>query len=124
MASSLSHLKGPTNPKLWNLTLSGLLQQQVVEGASRQCVLFPAENHRATYEQLYQSSRAIAKGLLAAGVSKGDNIAVLAGNCPAYVELLFATSHVGAALVVLNSTYTPLELLSALKHSGSALLSV
>lgn len=118
IAPNLSLVVGPREPALWNLTLSQLLEQQVAAGESRQCVVFPEVHHRATYHQLYKKSLAVAKGLLAAGISRGDHIGILAGNCPAYVEILFAASHVGAALVVLNSTYTPAELKSALKHSG------
>lgn len=114
----LSILSGPTEHPLWDITLSQLLQQQVEADPSRQCVIFPEAQYRATYEQLYARSLEVAKGLIAAGVRKGDNIGILAGNCPPYVELFFAASHVGAALVVVNSTYTPTELMAALKHSG------
>jgi acyl-CoA synthetase (AMP-forming)/AMP-acid ligase II len=118
MPPSLSSLKGTTEPQLWNLTLSELLQKQVAEGPSRQCVVYSEVNHRSTYQQLYHKTLEVAKGLVAAGISRGDNIGILAGNCPEYVELLFASSHVGASLVLLNYTYTPLELKYALKHSG------
>jgi acyl-CoA synthetase (AMP-forming)/AMP-acid ligase II len=114
----LSILRGPTELPLWDITLSQLLQQQVEAGPSRQCVIFPEVEYRATYEQLYARTLEVAKGLIAAGIRKGDNIGILAGNCPPYVELFFAASHVGAALVVVNCTYTPAELMSALKHSG------
>ena len=69
---------------------------------------------------MYKCTLKVAKGLLAAGVQNGDRIRIFAGNVPAYVEPFLAASHVGAALVVFNATYTPLELKSALKHSGSS----
>ncbi|TVY32606.1 putative acyl-CoA synthetase [Lachnellula occidentalis] len=116
-------LVGPTEPPLWNLTLSQLLKQQTEATPSGQCVVFPEAGYRATYQQLYQNTLAVAKGLLAAGICRGDNIGIFAGNCPPYFELFFAAaSHIGAALVVLNCTYTPSELAFALKHSGCRLL--
>lgn len=116
--SKASILVGPTEPSLWNLTLSQLLKQQTEATPSGQCVVFPEAGYRATYQQLYQNTLAVAKGLLAAGIRRGDNIGIFAGNCPPYVELFFAASHIGAALVVLNCTYSPSELKYALKHSG------
>lgn len=115
---TLSIVKGSTDQQLWNITLSQLLRQQVELGPQRQCIVFPAEEYRATYEQLYQKTLNVARGLISSGVRAGDNIGILAGNCSPYAELFFAASHVGAALVVLNTTYTPVELKSALKHSG------
>ncbi|TVY26056.1 putative acyl-CoA synthetase [Lachnellula hyalina] len=120
--SKLSTLVGPTEPSLWNITLSQLLKQQTETTPSGQCVVFPEAGYRATYQQLYQSTLAVAKGLVAAGIRRGDNIGIFAGNCPPYVELFFAASHIGAALVVLNCTYNPSELRFALKHSGCRLL--
>jgi mevalonyl-CoA ligase len=116
---TLSIVKGSTEQPLWNITLSQLLSQQAELGPQRQCVVFPAHKYRATYKQLYHSTLDVAKGLMSAGIRPGDNIGILAGNCPPYVELFFAASHVGAALVVLNNTYTPAELKLALKHSGT-----
>ena len=118
LSKNLSILTGPTEPPLWSLTLGQLLKQQAQTAPSSQCVVFPQAEYRATYQQLYHKTLIVAKGLLAAGVRHGDNIGILAGNCPPYVELFFAASHIGAALVVFNSTYTPLELNFALKHSG------
>ena len=116
---TLSIVKGSTRQPLWNITLSQLLSQQAELRPHQQCVVFPAHKYRATYKQLYHNTLDVARGLISAGIRPGDNIGILAGNCPPYVELFFATSHVGAALVVLNNTYTPVELKSALKHSGT-----
>lgn len=115
---NLSLLEGPTHEPLWNLTLSQLLLREVRLGPSRPCLVFSEAKHRVTYQQLYKRTLEVAKGLMAAGINKGDHIGIMAGNCPAYVELLFAASHVGAPFVVFNNTYTASELVSATKHSG------
>jgi mevalonyl-CoA ligase len=115
---AVSIVKGSTEQTLRDITLSQLLEQQAQQGSQQQCVVFPVHNYRATYQQLYQSTLAVAKGLISVRVLRGDNIRILAGNCPQDVELFIAAAHVGAALVVPNSTYTPAELESARKHSG------
>lgn len=114
----LSYLQGPTDEKLWNLTLSQLLLRETQAGPTRQCLVFPEAKYRVTYSGLYQRTLKVAKGLISAGITRGDHIGIMAGNCPPYVELLFAASHVGATFVVFNNNYTASELTSALKHSG------
>lgn len=115
---ALSIVKGSTEPPLWNITLSQLLRQQAEQSPQLPCVVFSAHAYRATYKQLYLRTLEVARGLISTGIRPGDNIGILAGNCPPCVELFFAASHVGAALVILNNTYTPAELELALKHSG------
>ncbi len=119
--TGLSLLYGSTDTPLWNITLSQLLHERMCAEPSRDCMVFPEFGHRSTYEQLHYRSRQVAKGLLASGIQQGDHVGVLAGNCPQYVELLFATSHVGAALVVLNNTYASSELESAVRAASAFL---
>jgi len=116
-----SFLVGDTQSPLWNITLTELLQQQVRLHPSRECVVFPEYRYRATYSQLYETTLEVAQGLRTIGIGYGDRVGIFAGNIPAYVELFFAVSHVGAALVVFNITYTPKELQFALEHSGKLL---
>jgi non-ribosomal peptide synthetase component F len=113
-----SFLVGEVQSPLWEITLTQLLQQQVLSNPSGECVVFPEYNYRKTYNQLYQTTLEVAQGLQAIGVSHGDRVGIFAGNIPAYVELFFAVSHVGATYVVFNTTYTPIELQFALQHSG------
>ncbi|KAH7385112.1 hypothetical protein BKA64DRAFT_735632 [Cadophora sp. MPI-SDFR-AT-0126] len=119
-----SLLVGESASELWNLTLSQLLQKQVELNPSRQCIVFPEYNYRASYEKLYARTLKVAKGLKKLGIREGERVGILAGNIPAYVELFFAVSHVGGIYVVLNTTYTPKELKLALKHSGCKALFV
>jgi non-ribosomal peptide synthetase component F len=118
LAPQLSFLVGECQTPLWKITLTELLQQQVQLNPSRECIVFPEYSYRATYSHLYETTIQVAKGLRTIGIGRGDRIGILAGNMPAYVELFFAASHVGAAYVVLNTNYTPKELQLALKHSG------
>ncbi|KAK0101857.1 hypothetical protein ONS95_001330 [Cadophora gregata] len=119
-----SLLVGDSTSQLWDLTLTQLLQKQAGLNPSRPCVVFPEYNYRVSYAELYHKSIKVAKGLKKIGIRNGDRVGILAGNLPAYVELFFAASHVGGIFVVLNTTYTPRELLFALKHSGCKALFV
>jgi len=116
--SKLSYLAGPSTSPLWNVTLGDLLREQAEATPSKPCVIFSEVGQRSTYKQLHERCIAVSKGLIASGITRGDNIGVFAGNCSAFVELMFASSYVGAALVLLNCSYTAVELKSAVKHSG------
>lgn len=51
-----------------------------------------------------------ARGLLQAGIGKGDRVAILMGNCPAFLQLFFACARIGAVLVPLNHQLAAPEL--------------
>jgi long-chain acyl-CoA synthetase len=55
-----------------------------------------------TYAELDERSNRLAQALLSAGVSAGDRVAHLDRTAPEVVELLFATSKIGAVTVPLN----------------------
>jgi fatty-acyl-CoA synthase len=55
-----------------------------------------------SYAALDERVSRIATGLRAAGLRKGDRLAVLLLNCPEYVELVFACSAAGLITVPLN----------------------
>ena len=48
------------------------------------------------------NSNAVANGLIALGVNKGDSVAVLMSNCVEYVEIMFGILKAGAVIVPLN----------------------
>ena len=55
---------------------------------------------------------------LAAHSGRGERIAVLAWNCPEFVELIYATSASGHILVPLNARLAPAELLYQIESAG------
>ena len=50
------------------------------------------------------------RGLRRTGIAKGDRVALLLGNCPAYFQLFFACARLGAVLVPLNHQLAAPEL--------------
>ena len=77
---------------------------------------------RYDYRQLHARTLGRAKQLRAAGLGRGDRVAYLGPNHPAYLETLFAAGMLGAVFVPLNTRLTPEEMAHCLSDSGSALL--
>jgi long-chain acyl-CoA synthetase len=61
----------------------------------------------------------LAGGLQALGLRPGDRVAIVAKNCPDYVELLYAIWHAGLAAVPANAKLHGAELGYILEHSGA-----
>jgi fatty-acyl-CoA synthase len=55
-----------------------------------------------TYGELNRRVNRLANGMAAAGIGKGDRVAVLLTNCHQYFELLFACAKLGALIVTVN----------------------
>jgi len=81
-------------------------------------------NTRLTYEQLGKRVFSLCKGLSCAGLKKGERIAILHENCHRFLELYFATAHLGAILVPINIRLSPNEISFILKDSGASFLVV
>lgn len=57
-----------------------------------------------------------AQGLLSAGLTRGDRVALLMGNSPAFLQLFFACARIGAVLVPLNHGLAVPELAQVIRH--------
>lgn len=55
-----------------------------------------------SFRELNERVNAVANTLAELGVRKGDRVAILAQNCPEYIESYFATAKIGAVAVPLN----------------------
>ncbi|KAH8672882.1 hypothetical protein BGZ60DRAFT_485381 [Tricladium varicosporioides] len=118
----LSILHGSVFPPLQYKTLGRLLDEQAILREENEAIVCPSSNARWSYKTLQAESLQIAQGLLAFGIRAGDRIGILAGNCAQYVAVFFASTYIGAILVVLNNTYTSQEAINALNHSGCKVL--
>lgn len=77
---------------------------------------------RLTYAQLHDRVTRLAHGLRGLGVQRGDRVAYLGPNHPAFLETLFAAGTLGAILVPLNTRLAAPELARHLADSGSRTL--
>ncbi|MGW4116006.1 acyl-CoA synthetase [Actinosynnema sp. NPDC004786] len=80
------------------------------------------EGRGTTYRQLHERVLRLAHGLRRVGVGRGDRVAYLGPNHPAFLEVLFAAGVLGAVFVPLNMRWAPAEVAHALADSGSAVL--
>src|SRR5436309_1272421 len=79
---------------------------------------------RYTYKEFEQRTDALARGLAALGVHRGDRVAVLMLNCHRYLELYYACARMGAVIVPLNIRLARPEIVFILNDSESKVLVV
>jgi long-chain acyl-CoA synthetase len=93
--------------------------------AERPDVVAIAHGERAlTYAGLHDRSSRLAQALLATGAGLETRVAYLGRTAPEVVELLFATSKIGAVTVPLNWRLAAPELAVILEDAGAPLLIV
>ncbi|MEU7561847.1 acyl-CoA synthetase [Streptomyces eurythermus] len=80
------------------------------------------EDREVTYRHLHERVLRLAHALRALGVGRGDRVAYLGPNHPAFLETLFAAGALGAVFVPLNTRLTAPELAYHLTDSGAAVL--
>jgi len=79
---------------------------------------------RITYAALGESARAVAAWLAGQGFAKGDRIALMMPNVPAYPAAILGVLLAGCTVVNVNPLYTPRELTAQLLDSGARALFV
>lgn len=77
-----------------------------------------------TFEQVGKRVDALAAGLAASGVQRGDRVALLDVNSPAFLEAYYATAQAGFIFVPLNSRLAAPELSYILNDCGAKALIV
>ncbi len=74
------------------------------------------------FRQLREKCDAVAKGLMALGIAKGDKVAIWANNLPEWVYTQYGSARMGAVLVTVNTNYRSSELEYLLQQSDSTTL--
>jgi len=77
---------------------------------------------RHTYEDLRDRARALAKGLLDAGLQKGDRVATLMWNHHAHMEVYFGVPMAGGVYHTLNLRLSPEDLGHIVRDAGDRYL--
>ena len=80
------------------------------------------DGKQTTYAELIAESEALARALSEMGVGAGDRIAVWLSNRPEWVTAQLAASHLGAAVVAVNTRYRTHELEYMLHDSDCEVL--
>jgi len=98
-------------------TLGRVLETQVARHPDKEFMVYPDRNLRFTYAEFDRRVNALAKGLLAIGLVKGDHLGIWATNVPDWLTLLFAAAKVGVVSVTVNTAYRSHELEYLVKQS-------
>ncbi len=117
-----SYAAGETTPALLEETIGANLERIVAQHGDREALVEMATGRRWTYASFDADVNALARGLIAAGVAKGDRVGIWAPNCAEWTMVQYATAKVGAIIVNVNPAYRTHELAYALNQSGLRLL--
>ena len=105
-----------------SLTTGALLDDMARRYPDNDALVYPERNLRYSYREFNEVCRQVAKGLIAMGIKKGDNVSIWAYNVPEWVILQFASAKIGAILVTVNTAYKSAELEYILNQSDSTSL--
>ncbi len=117
-----SYAAGETTPPLIEETIGANFERIAREHADREALVEVASGRRWTYAELDRDVNAFARGLIGAGIEKGDRVGVWSPNCAEWTLVQYATAKVGAILVNVNPSYRTHELAYALNQSGLRML--
>jgi fatty-acyl-CoA synthase len=109
--------------ELLETTIDDLLDRRADELPAQEAVVYScypefgdALNIRWTYQDYREQANAVAKGLLALGLNRGDHIAVLAANLPEWPLLMMGAAKAGLVLVTINPVLQAAEVEYILKQ--------
>jgi long-chain acyl-CoA synthetase len=77
---------------------------------------------RLSYARLDEASNKIANALIGMGVGRGDRVAMLLSNSPAFATIYFGVVKIGGIAVPLDTKYKPAELASLFDDSQPRVL--
>ncbi|OJD10955.1 hypothetical protein AJ78_08167, partial [Emergomyces pasteurianus Ep9510] len=111
-----SYARGPSEPPLFEQTIGDHFANIVSKYGDRTAAISKHQSLRLTYEELDRKSNALARGLAAGGLLKGDRVAVSLGNSIEYAIVTYALFKLGAVLVPLNPSFNVNQVVAALSH--------
>ena len=117
-----SYAHGTSTMPLIGQTIGENLAATVARFPDQEALVVPFQGVRMTYAALDAAVEQLARGLLAAGIRKGDRVGIWSPNCAEWVLVQFATARVGAILVNINPAYRTHEVAFALNQSGCRVL--
>ncbi|MBJ7438005.1 MAG: acyl--CoA ligase [Sphingopyxis sp.] len=101
-------------------SLASLARDVRTRFGARDFLIF--EDERVSYEGWFRATAALAQGLRARGVAKGDRVALAMRNLPEWQVAFVAATCIGAIVVPLNAWWTGSELNYGLADSGAKVL--
>jgi fatty-acyl-CoA synthase len=109
--------------ELLETTIGDLLDHRADEFPTQEAIVYSCYpefgdvlNIRWTYQDYREQANAVANGLIALGLKKGDHIAVLTPNLPEWALLMMGTAKAGLVLVTINPVLQAAEVEYILKQ--------
>nr|WP_315026801.1 AMP-binding protein [uncultured Chryseobacterium sp.] len=113
----LSYVYGASETPLLGQTIGANLKSTVEKYPHQEALVCVHQNYRATYQEFYNQTTAVAKALLFLGAKAGDRIGIWSSNRYEWVLLQYATARIGTILVNINPAYRTHELTYVLNQS-------
>jgi fatty-acyl-CoA synthase len=104
------------------VTTDAVLRRAAAIGPDLEAVVSPTG--RRTFATLAAEVDGVRSALAAAGVRRGDHIAICLGNGPRWITLFLAIGSLGAVTVPINTRFQADELAHALRQSRASMLFV
>lgn len=115
-----SYDTGETDSPLLTDTIPANLARTVQRFPAHEALVDVPAGKRWTWEQFHHDVQALATGLYASGVRRGDRVGVWGPNSWEWALTQYATAEIGAILVNINPAYRPRELAYVLNQSGAS----
>ena len=105
-------------------TIPAMLRATAAEHAEREAVVDTSAEPtvRLTYAEVKDRVDGVAAAVIAAGIQRGDRVAIWAPNCWEWIVSLIGLQSAGAVLVPLHTRYKGVEAADILRRSGARLL--
>ncbi|MET3536427.1 AMP-binding protein [Chryseobacterium limigenitum] len=113
----LSYVHGASDIPLLGQTIGANLKNTVEKFPNQEALISVHQNYRATYQEFYDQTTAVAKALIHLGAKSGDRIGIWASNRYEWTLLQFATARIGTILVNINPAYRTHEFTYVINQS-------
>lgn len=105
--------------RLLDYTFPDILDRMCEEFPNQYAFRYTELDYTRTYPEFRDDVDNFARALIAAGVKKGDHVAIWATNVPAWYITFWATTKIGGVLVTVNTAYKIHEAEYLLKQSDT-----
>ncbi|NKX89369.1 AMP-binding protein [Nocardia coubleae] len=116
--SELSYACGPASTPLLGDTIGANLARTIAAYPDQEALVDRTTGRRWTYREVGAAVDAVATGLAARGIGRGDRVGIWAPNCAEWYLVQYATAELGAILVNINPAYRSSELEYVLGQAG------
>ena len=122
MDPALSHVVGPGEPPLLDLTIGGALDAARERWGDREALVDCGRQRRFTWAQLAEAADRLAAGLVALGLQPGERIGIWSLNRWEWTVTQLAAARAGLIFVTINPAYRLSEVEFVLNRVGCAAL--